>query len=57
MKNALITFYKELYSSIAISNGFSFFRHLIEGEDIFVCPDKTHKEKLRQQLEGYDAVY
>lgn len=57
MKVALITFYKKIYNSIAISNGFSFFRHLIEGEDIFVCLEKTNKEELRQQLEGYDAVY
>ena len=57
MKNALITFYSKFLDSIAISNGFSFFRHLIEGEDIFVFPKETPKESLRKQLESFDAVY
>jgi len=57
MKNALITFYSIFLDSIAISNGFSFFRHLIEGEDIFVCTEKTPKESLRKQLENFDSVY
>ncbi len=58
MKTALITFYREFFNStIYISNGFSFFRHMLEGEDLFISTNYDSPKELKKRLESYDKVY
>jgi hypothetical protein len=58
MKNAFVTFYHRytIPNIVELYNGFSFVRHVMEGDDFYVTYD-TNIEDLREKLSSYDKIY
>lgn len=58
MKNAFVTFYFTALKNklLELHNGFSFIRHLIDGDHYFITIN-DNPEEIKEKLKNYDLIY